>query len=194
MNFDIFKDMDGWRSLIGYIPQEIFLIDDTIRGNVAFGVPEDQVSEDQLRRSLRSACLDDFIRSLPLGLDMVVGERGVRLSGGQRQRLGIARAIYSNPEVLIMDEATAALDNKTESEVIQAIHNLMKNRTFIMVAHRLSTVEACDCLYFLNNGRLEEHGSFEELKLKSIAFSDMAAGAAKTSGQVRSSRESTDQT
>ncbi|MCD6585918.1 MAG: ABC transporter ATP-binding protein, partial [Desulfobacteraceae bacterium] len=121
---DIFKDIDGWRSLLGYIPQEIFLIDDTIHANIAFGVPQDEINEDALWRALKSAQLDDFIGTLPLGLDTVVGERGVRLSGGQRQRLGIARALYQNPEVLVMDEATSALDNTTEEKVMQAIQNL----------------------------------------------------------------------
>lgn len=173
---DISKDMGGWRSILGYIPQEIFLIDDTIHANIAFGVPADAVSEEQLWSALQSAQLDNFIRTLPLGLNTVVGERGVRLSGGQRQRLGIARALYSNPEVLIMDEATSALDNKTESDVMHTIQRLKKNRTFIIVAHRLSTVADCDCLYFLRNGSLEECGSFEELKQKCAGFSEMVNG------------------
>ena len=171
---DIDQDMKGWRSHLGYIPQAIYLVDDTIRANVAFGIPPNEVNEDQLWSALRSARLDQYVLALPNGLDSVVGERGVRLSGGERQRLGIARALYPGPEVLVMDEATSALDNKTEEEVMQAIQNLKKGRTLIMIAHRLSTVEDCDRLYFLQDGQLKNGGHYNELVQNSAAFRGMA--------------------
>ncbi len=171
---DIRRNIREWHAHLGYIPQSIFLIDDTIRANVAFGTPYGEVDDSKVRSSICSACLDDFIDSLPDGLDTEVGEDGVRLSGGQRQRLGIARALYQNPDVLVMDEATSALDNRTEVKVMQAIQNLKKNRTLIMIAHRLSTVQECDCLYFLRNGRVEAVGDFDELRHQSDAFNEMA--------------------
>lgn len=170
---DTYQDIMGWRANLGYIPQSIYLLDDTITANVAFGVPHNEVDEKRLWFALRSARLEEFIHSLPQGLDTIIGERGVRLSGGQRQRLGIARALYPNPEVLIMDEATSALDHKTEAEVMLAIQNLKQDRTLIMIAHRLSTVEDCDRLYFLREGQIENYGAYEELKRSSLSFLDM---------------------
>ncbi len=172
-NTDIYGDVGGWRKLLGYIPQSIYLIDDTIQANVAFGVPNDEVDNDRLWTALRSAGLEKFVMSQPYDLNSVVGERGVRLSGGQRQRLGIARALYPAPEVLVMDEATSALDNRTEEKVMQAIQNIKQNRTLIMVAHRLSTVEDCDRLYFMSKGRIEDVGTFEELRQSSAGFREM---------------------
>jgi ATP-binding cassette subfamily C protein len=174
---DIFSDLPSWRRLLGYIPQTIFLLDDSIRANIAFGIPPNEISEEQLRLSLKSARLDEFVSSLPDGINTVVGERGVRLSGGQRQRIGIARALYFDPEVLVMDEATSALDNKTESDVMEAIQNLKKGRTLIMVAHRLSTVEDCDRLYYLQDGKLLEQGSYTELMKSSEGFRTTAGAS-----------------
>lgn len=171
---DICLDIKGWRAHLGYIQQSIYLIDETIRANVAFGIPQKGVNEAQLWTALKSAQLDNFVMTLPKGLDTIVGEHGVRLSGGQRQRLGIARALYRNPEVLVMDEATSALDNKTEEDVMQAIQSLKQGRTLIMIAHRLTTVEDCDRLYFLREGRLEHVGPYDELKRVSLAFREMA--------------------
>lgn len=151
---DIQQDLEGWRKNIGYIPQTIFLIDDTIRANVAFGFGEDEVDDEQVWSMLRAACLDEFVRTLPSGLDTEIGERGVRMSGGQCQRLGIARALYRDPAVLIMDEATSALDTQTEADVMRAIIDLRKDRSFIMIAHRLSTVEGCDRRYELSKGKI----------------------------------------
>ncbi len=173
---DIQQDLTGWRSQLGYIPQSIFLVDDTIRANVAFGVPSEDVDEQQLQAALCSARLDEFIETLPLRDRTVVGEQGIRLSGGQRQRLGIARALYQDPEVLVMDEATSALDNTTEVEVMKAIQNMKKGRTLILIAHRLSTVEACDRLYYMRDGRIEHSGSYETLKQISTSFREMAVG------------------
>ena len=175
---NIFSVVNQWRKFLGYIPQSIFLLDDSIRANIAFGVSQDAIDDGRLVAALKSACLSEFVDGLPDGLDTVVGERGVRLSGGQRQRIGIARALYFDPEVLVMDEATSALDNKTESEVMVAISNLKKDRTVIMVAHRLSTVEKCDRLYHLEDGRIVDQGSYEELIKKSKNFRALAVKSA----------------
>lgn len=151
---DVKNDLSSWLSQIGYIPQMIFMLDDTIRANVAFGVPKREIADDQVWRALREAALEEFVRSLPEGLDTQIGERGVRLSGGQRQRIGIARALYQNPEVLIFDEATSALDNETESAIMESIHSLRGTKTMIIIAHRLTTIEACDHVYRVENGAI----------------------------------------
>ena len=143
----------AWLKNIGYIPQMIFMLDDTIRKNVAFGVPEDKIDEDRLWEVLKEAQLDEFIKTLPEGLDTGIGERGIRLSGGQRQRIGIARALYNNPEVLILDEATSALDNDTEAAIMESINRLHGKKTLIIIAHRLQTIEKCDMVYRVENGK-----------------------------------------
>lgn len=156
---DIQRNLRGWQNTIGYVPQSIYLTDDTLRRNVAFGLPDNRVAELAVQRAIRAAQLDEFVASLPDGLDTVVGERGVRLSGGQRQRIGIARALYHDPSVLVLDEATSALDMATEHEVMQAVMALQRRKTIIVVAHRLSTVERCDRLYQLEHGRVVAEGA-----------------------------------
>ncbi len=173
-NQDIFDNLRGWQNNIGYIPQYIYLLDDSIRRNVAFGRQADEIDDEALWKALRAAQLEEFVRSLPDGLETNVGERGVRLSGGQRQRIGLARALYHNPDVLIMDEATSALDNETESEVMRALTALKGDRTIIIIAHRLSTVRDCDCLFFLKAGRLDAVGTFDELRSLHTDFRRMA--------------------
>jgi ABC-type multidrug transport system fused ATPase/permease subunit len=143
-----------WKSKIGYIPQTIYLSDETIRKNVAFGIADKDIIESAVIRAIEDAQLKEFIDSLPDGLDTIVGERGVRLSGGQRQRIGIARALYHNPEILFLDEATSALDNETEKEIMKAIDGLKGEKTLIIIAHRLSTIENCDIVFKLENGKL----------------------------------------
>lgn len=139
---------------IGYIPQMIFMLDDTIRRNVAFGVPDDKIDEERVWEVLREAQLDTFIKELPEGLDTGIGERGIRLSGGQRQRISIARALYNNPEVLILDEATSALDNDTEAAIMDSINHFLGKKTLIIIAHRLQTIEKCDIVYRVENGKV----------------------------------------
>lgn len=157
---DIREKYRPWLKNVGYIPQMIFMLDDTIRKNVAFGVPEDKIDEDRLWEVLREAQLDEFIKSLPEGLDTGIGERGIRISGGQRQRIGIARALYNNPEVLILDEATSALDNDTEAAIMESINRLHGKKTLIIIAHRLQTIEKCDIVYRVENGKATiERGS-----------------------------------
>lgn len=175
-DIEIERDLTGWRAQLGYIPQSVYLIDDTIAANVAFGVEKSEVDENQLWKAISSACLADYVNALPEGLETVIGEAGVRLSGGQRQRLGIARALYQDPGVLVMDEATSALDNKTEEKVMKATQNLKRDRTLIMIAHRLSTVEDCDRLYLMREGAIEAVGSFAELKKDSVLFGEMLKG------------------
>lgn len=151
---DIQFDMDGWLKQIGYIPQTIFMLDGDIRENVVFGLPKEDIDDKRVWEVLKEAAIDDFVRTLPDGLDTQLGERGVRLSGGQRQRIGIARALYSDPEVLFFDEATSALDNDTEAAIMDSINHLQGSKTMIIIAHRLSTIEGCDHIYRVENGRI----------------------------------------
>ena len=156
-----------WQRIVGYIPQTIFLMDDSLRRNIAIGITDSEIDEAAIQDALKSAQLEDFVASLPEGLDTVVGERGVRLSGGQRQRIGIARALYHRPSVLVLDEATSSLDTETEHGVMQAVQALQGDKTVIIVAHRLSTVEYCDRLYRLDAGRIVDEGSFDEVMNRS---------------------------
>lgn len=151
---DIRENYRGWLQNIGYIPQMIFMLDDTIRNNIAFGIDKDEIDEDKVWEVLREAQLDDFVRSLPEGLDTGIGERGIRLSGGQRQRISIARALYHDPEVLVLDEATSALDNDTEKAIMDSINKLHGKKTLIIIAHRLQTIEQCDIVYRVENGKV----------------------------------------
>jgi ABC-type multidrug transport system fused ATPase/permease subunit len=156
----------GWQSRIGYVPQSIYLTDDTLRSNVAFGLLLDQIDEQAVVRALRAAQLDEFVKQLPDGLDTVVGERGVRLSGGQRQRIGIARALYHDPPVLVLDEATSALDVATERGVVEAVEALHGKKTILIVAHRVSTVERCDVVVRLANGAITDIGDPRSVLLR----------------------------
>lgn len=154
-NTDIRTNMAAWHEKIGYIPQTIYLMDDTIKANIAFGVDVSKVDEERIHTVLKEAQLDEFIAQLPDGIYTEIGDRGVKLSGGQRQRIGIARALYRNPEVLVLDEATSALDNDTEKEVMEAIDSLHGTRTLIVIAHRLSTIKSCDEIYEVGNGKFQ---------------------------------------
>lgn len=149
---DVYENLPGWSRIIGYVPQAVYLTDDTVRNNVAFGVYEEQIDEDKIWRALEEAQLAAFVRELPEGLDTMVGERGVRLSGGQRQRIAIARALYENPEILVLDEATSALDTETETAVMESIDSLHGTKTMIIVAHRLTTIRNCDMIYEIKDG------------------------------------------
>lgn len=170
----------AWQKTLGYVPQSIYLTDDTITGNIAFGVPKDQVDRAAVERAAKIAALHDFVVSdLPQGYDTFVGERGVRLSGGQRQRIGIARALYRDPTLLIMDEATSALDNITERVVMEAVNRIRADKTIILIAHRLSTVKTCDTIFLMERGRLMAQGSYDELLAGNEAFRRMVAGGAE---------------
>jgi ABC-type multidrug transport system fused ATPase/permease subunit len=160
---DIQANLRGWQDTIGYVPQSIYLCDDSIRRNVAFGVPEADIDDDAVRRALKAAQLDAFVEGLPAGADTFVGELGSRLSGGQKQRIGIARALYHDPQVLVLDEATSALDAETEKEVMAAVHALHGVKTMIIVAHRLTTVASCDLIYRIDKGRVVQSGTAAEV-------------------------------
>lgn len=151
---DVKTDYNGWLSKIGYIPQSIFMLDDTIKGNIAFGLDDKDVDEDRVWEVLEDAQLADHIRSLPDGIYTEIGEKGVRLSGGQRQRLGIARALYHNPDILVFDEATSALDNETEAAIMDSINRFQGKKTMVIIAHRLGTIKDCDYIYKVENGKI----------------------------------------
>ena len=150
---DVDTNYQGWLKNIGYIPQTIFMTDSTIRKNVAFGVPDDEIDDNKVWQALKEAALDEFVKELPEGLDTQIGERGIRLSGGQRQRIGIARALFEDPEVLVLDEATSALDNDTEAAIMDSINRLHGRKTLVIIAHRLQTIEKCDMIYSIGEGK-----------------------------------------
>ena len=165
----------NWQLNFGYVPQQIFLADDTVTRNIAFGVKSEKIDFESVKRASKIAHLDDFImEQMPDDYDTLVGERGVRLSGGQRQRIGIARALYHDPDILVLDEATSALDNMTEVAVMDAINELMGEKTIIMIAHRLTTVEKADVIYMLEKGNIITSGTYDELMDNSIEFRKMA--------------------
>jgi ABC-type multidrug transport system fused ATPase/permease subunit len=160
---DIAEHLRGWQDRIGYVPQHVYLMDTTVRRNVAFGLPEKSIDDQQVEESLRNANLWQFVQTLPKRWDTVVGERGVRLSGGQRQRLGIARALYGEPEVIVLDEATSALDTETEREIVESFRDIARDRTLIVVAHRTSTLAYCSRVIRLEGGRIVRDGTFTEV-------------------------------
>jgi ATP-binding cassette, subfamily B, bacterial PglK len=159
----IYENLRAWQNLVGYIPQSIFLTDDTIERNIAFGVDDRLIDSERLQKAIEAAQLQDLVAQLPKGIKTGVGERGVRLSGGQRQRIGIARALYHEREILVLDEATAALDNETERFVTEAMKALAGTKTLIIIAHRLSTIEHCDRVYVMEKGRVVKSGSYQEV-------------------------------
>ena len=150
---DVNTNYTGWLKNIGYIPQTIFMTDSTIRKNVAFGVPDEEIDDAKVWQALKEAALDSYVKELPDGLDTQIGERGIRLSGGQRQRIGIARALFEDPEVLVLDEATSALDNDTEAAIMDSINRLHGRKTLVIIAHRLQTIEKCDMIYNIGDGK-----------------------------------------
>lgn len=167
--------LGGWLRNVGYIPQFIFLTDDTLRRNIALGLPDQEIDDEKLARAIESAQLTEMIEQLPQGVDTIVGERGVRLSGGQRQRIGIARALYGDPSVLIMDEATSSLDSTTEKYVIESIERLKGERTIIMISHRMTTVQNCDRLFVINNSQLSDTGKYHELSARNADLYEVKA-------------------
>jgi ABC-type bacteriocin/lantibiotic exporter with double-glycine peptidase domain len=161
----VYEDLRSWQNIIGYIPQSIFLTEDSLERNIAFGVPDHLIDHEKLRYAVQAAQLSEVVKDLPEGLNTLVGERGMRLSGGQRQRVGIARALYHEREILVLDEATAALDNETENLVTESIKSLGGTKTIIIIAHRLTTVEHCDCIYVLDKGQILDSGSYQDVVL-----------------------------
>lgn len=169
----IYGDLTSWHSIIGYVPQNVFLGDSTVREAIAFGLKPEEIDEERVRECVRIAELEDVIDSMELGLDQPIGEHGTRLSGGQRQRLGIARALYRNPSLLVLDEATSALDNETEHKITQTIERISRDITVIIVAHRLSTVRSVDQLIFLAQGQIQSQGTFEEVRANNQQFAKL---------------------
>lgn len=153
---NVFDNYPAWLAQIGYIPQSIYLVDESIRNNIAFGIAEAEIDDNRIWQALEEAQLKEFIKGLPEGLDTAIGDRGIRISGGQRQRLGIARALYHNPEILVFDEATSALDNETEAAVMEAINSFHGRKTMVIIAHRLNTIEKCDIIYKVDEGKIVE--------------------------------------
>jgi ABC-type multidrug transport system fused ATPase/permease subunit len=172
---DIGNNVRTWQSRIGYVPQTIFLTDDTLCANVAFGVPLEAIDEDRVRAALRSAQLEEFATGLPLGLETIVGERGVKLSGGQRQRIGIARALFNNPDVLVLDEATSALDMATEAELMKAVSVLKGLKTIIIVTHRFATIQDCDRIFYIENGKIVRTCTPAELNEQLVTTAEFAS-------------------
>jgi ATP-binding cassette subfamily C protein len=175
--YDLQNHVVAWQRNIGYVPQDVYLMDDTVRRNVAFGLPDHEIDDDLVWRALRAAQVDNLVRSLPGGLDAIVGERGDRLSGGERQRLGIARALYHDPQVLVVDEGTANLDNETEAEIVRTLAGLRGEKTIIVVAHRLPLVRNCDRVYLLEHGRVRNSGAYSDLFSTEPGFREVAPGA-----------------
>jgi ATP-binding cassette, subfamily B, bacterial PglK len=167
---DLTDNVEGWQQNIGYVPQTIFLTDDSLRRNVAFGLSDEQIDDAGVWRALQAAQLDEFVRTLPAGLDTAVGERGSRLSGGQRQRIGIARALYRDPQLLVLDEPTAALDRPTAEEVSAVLMSLTGHKTILLIAHQLATVRLCRHVFLLRDGTLAAAGSFDELAAEHAGF------------------------
>ena len=166
-------DLRSWRASLGLVPQSIFLLDDTVRRNIAYGIKDSEIDEEALDSAVELSQLKTFIDSLPEGLDTIVGERGIRISGGQRQRVAIARALYRKPEVLIFDEGTASLDNLTEAALLRALEDLKGTHTIITVAHRLTTVKSCDRIILLADGKIVDEGNYEELRTRNVTFREM---------------------
>jgi ABC-type multidrug transport system fused ATPase/permease subunit len=173
---DIRDGLRAWRAQIGYVPQQVMLIDDTLRRNIAFGLDDDRIDEARVADVVRTARLARLVQSLPNGLNTRVGERGIRLSGGERQRIAIARSLYRDPAVLIFDEATSALDQQTEREIADAIDAVRGQRTVVVIAHRMTTVRNCDRLIVLEAGRVVAEGTFDALSTSSAAFRALSSG------------------
>ena len=166
-----------WRQ-VGYVPQTVHINNCSMRENIAFGVPPDQIDDNIVMQAIRSAQLEKVIFDLPEGIGTIMGEGGVKLSGGQRQRVAIARALYFDPDVLVMDEATSALDNETEVDISQSIRSLAGSKTIVIIAHRQTTIEQCDKIIFVNDGRIDGYGEFSALLEANPAFKKMILASA----------------
>ena len=172
---DLKDNIAEWRNGISLVPQTVYLMDDTVRRNIAFGVSDADIDDQRVWQALRDAHIEPLVRALPDGLDAMIGERGSRLSGGERQRFGIARALYRDPAVLVIDEGTAHLDNATEAGIGRTLMELRGKKTIILIAHRLALVRYCDHIFVIENGRVRTSGDYSDLVAKDPAFRDHAA-------------------
>jgi len=163
---NLYQQLPQWFSQVAYLPQQIFLIDNTLRSNIALGVDSDEIDDDRINKAIIQAQLSELVDKLPQGMNTPIGEKGIRLSGGQRQRIALARAFYHERNVLVMDEATSALDNETENEIVNEIHKFKKEKTIIVIAHRLTTLKNCDCIYEIKDGQIVGQGSYQDIILK----------------------------
>ena len=162
------------QSMVGYVPQTIFLSDSSIKNNIAFGLDEDEIDDKKIDDCILQSQLKELIHSLPDGINTMVGEKGVQLSGGQRQRIAIARALYRKPKILVLDEATSALDGLTEQKITQSIHAIASDITVIIIAHRLNTIKECDMIYFIDNGVIADSGNYETLIQSNEKFKNLS--------------------
>ncbi|MDQ6869394.1 MAG: ABC transporter ATP-binding protein/permease [Pseudomonadota bacterium] len=176
---NLHDNLASWQRNIGYVPQTVYVIDDSVRRNVAFGVPEEEIDNERVWQALRAAQVDHLVRSMPGELNAIIGERGGRISGGERQRLGIARALYRDPEVLVIDEATANLDPGTEAAIVEVIGGLRGKKTIIIITHRLAFARNCDCIYMLAQGRLRNSGGYSDLLSREPTFLEFCGGASE---------------
>ena len=167
---DLRDGVAAWQRNIGYVPQDVYLMDDNVRRNVAFGLPDQEIDDKRVWQALGAAQVEQLVRSLPGGLNAMIGQRGDRLSGGERQRLGLARALYRDPEVLVVDEGTANLDHETEAAIAQTLSGLRGQKTIIVIAHRLALVRNCDQVFLLRQGRVHNSGAYSDLLLTDAAF------------------------
>lgn len=167
------KNIKNWQRNIGYVPQSIFLTDTTVSENIAFGIDYQDIDANKINHAIKLASLESTIAKLPNGLDSIIGESGIQLSGGQRQRIAIARALYNNPDLLVFDEATSALDGMTEKAIMESINTLAKNKTIILIAHRLNTIKNCDKIFLFDDGKLIQSGNYQELKAQNLLFRNM---------------------
>ena len=165
----------AWRAGIGYVPQDVYMTEDSVRKNIAFGVDEDQIDDIRVRQAATEARIHEFVEGLSEGYDTVVGERGLAISGGQRQRVGIARALYRDPDLLIFDEATSALDTVTEASIMDALQGVSEGRTVVIIAHRLSSIRDCEQIYMLEAGRVLAKGTYASLLETCEPFQDLIA-------------------
>jgi HlyD family secretion protein len=169
------KDNIGdWQNNIGFVPQDIFLSDGSIKENIAFGIPVERIDDSKIERAIKLAHLDDFIKDLKNGAETFIGENGVKLSGGQKQRIGIARSLYNDPQVLVFDEATNSLDGITEKNIMDSIDEFGGKKTIIIIAHRLLTLKRCNIIYLIENGKIVDQGSYDELMISSPIFKKMS--------------------
>ncbi len=155
--------VDSWQGKIGYIPQEIYLLDDSIKNNIAFGIPKENINEELINNVLKVAQLEKLVHSLPDKLETIIGNKGIKLSGGEKQRIAIARAVYNNPEILILDEATSALDIDNENKILAEINQNLSDKTTIIISHRNNTVKNCDIIYVMEDGKIIDNGKFQDV-------------------------------